>query len=94
MNIKIVDAETITNEILTEIKIYTMTIDKLVEITQFNTANHAFFDSHNSDLSHYVQFYADQFSKELVTETSIKSNAEHAIDLEKEKQSSFRLIYN
>ena len=84
----------ITNEILTKIEIYTMTIDRLVKITQFNIANHTFSDSHISDLSHYVQFYVDQFSEELVTETSIESNAEHVINLEKEKQSSFRSIYN
>ena len=71
-----------------------MTIDKLVKITQFNTANHTFSDSYISDLSHYAQFYVNQFSKELVTKTSIESNAEHAIDLKKEKQSSFRSIYN
>ena len=49
---------------------------------QFNTANHTFSDSHNSGLSHYVQFYADQFSKKLVAKTLIK-NAEHAINFKK-----------
>ena len=94
MSIEIVDAEMITNEVLTEIKIYTMTIDRLVKIMQFNAANHAFSDSHNSDLSHYVWFYVNQFSEELAAETLIENNAEHAIDLKKKKQSSFRLIYN
>ena len=84
----------ITNKILIKTEIYTMTINKLAKITQFNIVNHTFSDNYNSDLSHYVQFYVDQFSKELVTETSIESNTEHVIDLEKEKQSSFRSIYN
>ena len=94
LSIEIVDVKTITNEILTETEIYIMTIDRLVKIMQFNAANHAFSDSHTSDLSHYVWFYVDQFSEELAVKTSIESNAEHVIDLEKEKQSSFRLIYN
>ena len=93
-NIKIVNVEIITNEVLTETEIYTMTINRLAKITQFNIANHTFSDSHTSDLSHYVWFYVDQFSEELAVKTSIESNAEHVIDLEKEKQSSFRLIYN
>ena len=71
-----------------------MTIDRLAKITQFNAANHAFSDSHANDLSHYVRFYVDLFSEELIANISIESNAEHAIDLEKEKQSSFRSIYN
>ena len=71
-----------------------MTIDKLAKIIQFNAVNHAFFNSHVNDLSHYVRFYVDLFSEELVAKTSIESNAEHAIDLEKKKQSSFRSIYN
>ena len=84
----------ITNEILIEIKIYTMIIDRLVKIIQFNTANYNFSDNHINDLSHYVWFYVDQFLKELVVKTLIKNNAEHVINLKKEKQSSFRLIYN
>ena len=84
----------ITNEILIKTEIYTMTIDRLVKIMQFNTANHTFSDSYISDLSHYAQFYVNQFSKELVMKISIKRNAEHAINFKKEKQSSFRLIYN
>ena len=84
----------ITNEILIEIKIYTITINRLVKITQFNAANHTFFNNHNNDLSHYVQFYVNQFLKELVAETLIESNTEHAINFKKEKQSSFKLIYN
>ena len=71
-----------------------MTINRLAEIMQFNIANHTFFDSHTNDLSHYVWFYVNQFSKKLVAKTSIENNAEHAIDLKKEKQSSFRSIYN
>ena len=84
----------ITNEILTEIKIYTMTIDRLVKIIQFNIANHAFSDSYINNLSHYAWFYANQFSEELVAKTSIENNVEHVINLEKKKQSSFRSIYN
>ena len=53
-DIEIVNAETIINEVLTEIEIYTMTIDRLVKIMQFNIANHTFSNSHISDLSHYV----------------------------------------
>ena len=93
-DIEIIDAEMITNEILTEAEIYTITINRLVKITQFNIANHAFFDNYVNDLSHYAQFYVNQFSKELVMKTSIKSNTKHAIDFKKKKQSSFRLIYN
>ena len=84
----------ITNEILIKTEIYTMTIDRLAEIMQFNAANYTFSDNYNSDLSHYAQFYVNQFLKELVAETSIENNAKHVIDFKKEKQSSFRLIYN
>ena len=65
-----------------------------MKITQFNIINHTFFDNHISDLFHYAQFYADQFLKELVIKILIKNNAEHVINLKKEKQSSFRSIYN
>ena len=94
LNIKIINAETIINEILIETKIYIMTINKLAEITQFNIANHTFSNNHISDLLHYVWFYADQFLKELAVKTLIKSNVKHAINFKKEKQSFFRLIYN
>ena len=56
--------------------------------------NHTFFNNHISDLSHYVWFYVNQFSKELVVKTLIKSNVEYVINFKKKKQSSFRLIYN
>ena len=79
---------------MTKIEIYTITINRFAEITQFNIANYTFSDSHISDLLHYVWFYVNQFSKELAAEISIKSNAEHAINLKKKKQSSFRSIYN
>ena len=62
-----------------------MTINKLAEIIQFNIANHTFSDNYNNDLSHYAQFYVNQFSKELIVKTSIKDNIEHAIDFKKEK---------
>ena len=75
----------IINEILTETEIYIIIIDRLAKIMQFNTANHAFFDNYNSNLSHYMWFYVDQFLKELVIKTLIKNNAEHAIDFKKEK---------
>ena len=71
-----------------------MIIDKFVEITQFNIINHTFFNNHISDLSHYAWFYVNQFSKELIAETSIESNIKYIIDLEKEKQLSFKSIYN
>ena len=85
MNIEIINVETIINEILTKTEIYTMIINKLVKITQFNIVNHAFFNSHISELLHYVQLYVNQFLKKLVMKTLIKSNAEHAIDFKKEK---------
>lgn len=92
--IEIVDAETITNEVLAGAEAYTMTIDRLAETTQFNAANHASSDSHASGLPHYARSYADQFSEELAAETPIEGNAEHAIDLEEGKQPPFRPIYN
>ena len=49
----------IINEILIKTEIYTMIINKLVKITQFNIANHICFNSHISDLSHYVWFYVN-----------------------------------
>ena len=36
-----------------------MIINKFAKITQFNIANHAFFNSHINDLLHYAQFYAN-----------------------------------
>ena len=83
MSIKIIDTETIINEILTETEIYTITIDRFAEITQFNTANHAFFNNYISNLSHYAQFYVNQFLKELAVKTLFKNNTEHAKNLKK-----------
>ena len=73
----------ITNEILTETEIYTIIIDRFAEITQFNAVNHTFFNNYINDLSHYAQFYVNQFSKELIIKTLIKSNTEHAINFKK-----------
>ena len=53
---------------------------------QFNAANHAFFDNHINDLSHYMQFYVNQFLKELAVKISIESNAKHVINLKKKKE--------
>ena len=52
---------------------------------QFNIANHAFFDNYINNLSYYVQFYVNQFSKKLVAETLIKNNIKHAINFKKKK---------
>ena len=84
----------IINEILIKTEIYIITIHKFVKIMQFNAVNHTLFNSHISELSHYVQFYVNQFSKELAVKTLIESNAEHVINLKKKKQSFFSLIYN
>ena len=83
MSIKIINTETIINEILIETEIYTITIDRFAEITQFNTANHAFFNNYINNLLHYAQFYVNQFSKELAVKTLIKNNAEHAKNFKK-----------
>ena len=56
-----------------------------MKITQFNAANHTFFNNYISNLSHYAQFYVNQFSEELVVKTSIENNAEHVIELKKKK---------
>ena len=61
---------------------------------QFNTVNHTFFNNYISNLSHYAQFYINQFSKELVAKTLIESNTKYVINFKKKKQSSFKLIYN
>ena len=50
---------------------------------QFNTINHIFFDNYVSNLSHYAQFYINQFSKELVAKTLIESNIKYVINFKK-----------
>ena len=94
MSIKIIDVKTIINKILTETEIYIMIINKLAKIIQFNITNHVFFNNYINDLLYYVQFYVKLFSKKLAAKTLIESNVKHATDFKKEKQSSFRLIYN
>ena len=54
LSIEIINAETIINKVLTKTEIYTMTINRLVKIMQFNAANYTFFDNYINDLSHYA----------------------------------------
>ena len=62
-----------------------------MKIIQFNTANHTFFNNHINYLSHYVQFYIELFSKELIVKILIENNAEHVINFKKKKKNSYLL---
>ena len=66
-----------------------MTINKFVKIIQFNVVNYTFFNSHISNLSHYVWFYVNQFSKELTVKTLIENNIKHVINFEKKNSHLF-----